>query len=80
MRPVIRLGLLVVLALLSLPGASSASEPPNHKDPCAHTGRNMCATAGVGYYKTYRYGLRWFGDFRGVGTADRHLYCIDLRY
>ncbi len=69
-----------MLAVLALPSAGSASEPPNHNDPCAHTGRNVCATAGVGYYKTYRYGLRWFGDFRGVGTADRHLYCIDLRY
>src|SRR5262245_48195748 len=43
-------------------------------------GRNTCGTLGVGSYETYRYGVRWFGDYRGVVPGADHSYCIDLRY
>ena len=66
--------------LLALPGGASAGEPPNQNDPCSSGGRNTCGTTGTGFYDTYRYGLRWFGDFRGVVPNESHTYCIDLRY
>lgn len=66
--------------LLVLPGGASAGEPPNQNDPCSSGGRNTCGSNGTGFYDTYRYGLRWFGDFRGVVPNESHTYCIDLRY
>jgi hypothetical protein len=68
------------LALLVLPRASFAGDPPNPNDPCSRAGRNTCGTLGVGYYKTYRYGLRWFGDFRGAVPGRAHTFCIDLGF
>ena len=57
-----------------MPAAAWAAEPPNQNDPCSRGGRDVCGTTGVGSYETYRYGLRWFGDYRravpGVKGAD----------
>ncbi|MBJ7329856.1 MAG: sortase [Solirubrobacteraceae bacterium] len=76
----ITLILAAVIATAS-PALSSAAEPPNQNDPCAKAGRNTCGTDGVGQYRTYRYGPRWFGDFRKV-VADQEnpFFCIDLRF
>ena len=46
----------------------------------SHAGRNVCGTLGVGYYKQYRYGIRWFGDFRGAVPGVAHTFCIDLGF
>ena len=77
------LGLALATAAVLLvagPSTSRAAEPPNPNDPCISGTRNVCGTTGVGFYKTYRYGTRWFGDFRGVVPGQFHLYCIDLRF
>ena len=68
------------LALVAVPEASYAVDPPNSNDPCSSAGRNTCGTLGVGYHRTYRYGLRWFGDFRGAIPGPAHTFCIDLGY
>src|SRR5262249_20685311 len=34
----------------------------------------------TGFYKRYRYGLRWFGDFRRAIAGESHSFCIDLGY
>ncbi|WP_320672783.1 class F sortase [Patulibacter defluvii] len=80
-RPLLSSLLLVLLALATLPAVASAAEPPNQNDPCASAGRNTCGTTGVGKYARYRYGTRWFGDFRGAidGVTDG-AFCIDLRF
>lgn len=70
----------VVAAVLASPQLASAGEPPNQNDPCSKGGRNTCGTLGVGSYEAYRYGVRWFGDYRGVVPGAKHTYCIDLRY
>lgn len=76
------LGLIAAGAVALSATPALAGEPPNQNDPCASGGRNTCDTNGVGQYQRYRYGLRWFGDFRGavaeVGRAAT--FCIDLRY
>jgi hypothetical protein len=69
-----------VTAVLLAPGPGVAGDPPNRNDPCSSMGRNTCGTLGVGSYETYRYGVRWFGDYRGVVPGAEHTYCIDLRY
>ena len=66
--------------LLAGPPTSRAADPPNPNDPCISGTRNVCGTTGVGSYKTYRYGTRWFGDFRNVVPGQFHMYCIDLRF
>jgi sortase (surface protein transpeptidase) len=66
---------------LLLTTAAHAAEPPNQHDPCAKAGRDSCATTGVGAYRTYRYGVRWFGDYRkAVDGVDDPLFCVDLRF
>ena len=50
----------VALLLLAGPVATRAAEPPNPNDPCVSGTRDICGTTGVGYYKSYRYGTRWF--------------------
>ena len=76
------LGVIVAaaLSLLAVPAPAPAAEPPNPNDPCTTGTRNTCGTTGVGFYETYRYGTRWFGDFRGLVPGEFHLYCIDLRF
>src|SRR5262245_4542822 len=69
----------LALCLLAAPGAW-AKEPPNQNDPCSTGGRNTCGTLGVGFYDTYKYGLRWFGDYRGAVPEIAHTFCIDLQY
>ncbi len=71
---------LAVLVSLAIPLPGSASEPPNPNDPCSTAGRDTCGTTGVGFYANYRYGLRWFGDYRGAIPNAAHTFCIDLRY
>ncbi len=68
-------------ALGSFAQVAAAAEPPNQNDPCSRAGRNSCDTNGVGRYATYRYGLRWFGDYRkAVAGEDDPTFCIDLRF
>ncbi len=83
MRFLAMIGSLLVLAsagALATAGASRAAEPPNQNDPCSRDGRNSCDTTGVGSYKNYRYGIRWFGDYRGAIPGEAHTFCIDLRF
>ncbi len=76
-----RLLILVSLAAAISPAAAFAAEPPNQNDPCSRNGRDSCHTTGVGQYKTYRYGLRWFGDYRGaIRDVSGPTFCLDLRY
>ena len=70
----------LVVSLLALPAGASAKEPPNQNDPCSSAGRNTCGTLGVGFYDTYEYGIRWFGDYRGAVADIAHTFCIDLQY
>ena len=75
--------LLVFLVVLASTGGhiARAGEPPNQHDPCAKAGKDSCGTTGKGSYRTYRYGVRWFGDYRGVvDGVDGGTFCIDLRY
>ena len=67
-------------AALAATGTVLASAPPNPKDPCVSGTKNICGTTGIGYYKTYRYGTRWLGDFKGAIPNTSHTYCIDLRF
>jgi len=72
---------LLLLGFALVPAAAPAAEPPNQNDPCSRNGRDSCKTTGVGQYKTYRYGLRWFGDYRNVVPGVKGpMFCIDLRY
>jgi hypothetical protein len=71
---------LPVAALAAPLPAPHRSEPPDQKDPCSQAGRDTCATTGVGYWKTYRYGIRWFGDYRGAVSGEKETFCIDLRW
>ena len=68
------------LCVLVVPAATRAAQAPNPNDPCVTGVRNTCGTTGVGFYKTYRYGTRWFGDFRRLVSGVDHMYCIDLRF
>ena len=72
--------LLLLVWLAFAPGAALAAEPPNRDDPCSVAGRNTCGTSGVGFHKTYRYGVRWFGDYKGVVLGSPRGFCIDLRF
>jgi LPXTG-site transpeptidase (sortase) family protein len=69
-------------ALLALvgPPASLAVTPPNPNDPCATNGHNTCGTSGVGFYRDYKFGTRWFGDFRNAIPGTVHTFCLDLGY
>ncbi len=68
------------LVLLGTSGSALAAEPPNQNDPCGTRGENTCGTNGVGQYTRYRYGTRWFGDFRGAVAGEKQTFCIDLRF
>ncbi|WP_354699889.1 hypothetical protein DSM112329_00147 [Paraconexibacter sp. AEG42_29] len=69
-----------VIGLAAAP-AASAAEPPNQNDPCSSNARNTCGTTGVGDYKTYKFGPRWFGDYRGaIPGVTGASFCIDLRF
>ena len=69
---------MLAVALLA-PGRAVAGNPPNPNDPCSTAGRNTCGTSGIGFYKTYRYGIRWFGDYKVLPDGSR-TFCIDLGY
>src|SRR5713226_4072734 len=66
-------GLACASALIAAPAALGAT-PPSAKDPCVNGTRDICNTTGVGYYKTYRYGTRWFGDFKNAIPGSAHTY------
>lgn len=69
------------LGLLAVPSLASAAEPPNQNDPCSRGARDICGTTGVGQYKTYKFGPRWFGDYRGaLPGVTGPAFCIDLRF
>jgi LPXTG-site transpeptidase (sortase) family protein len=68
------------LAPLAAPSVSRAAVPPDRQDPCSSAGRDTCGTLGVGFYEVYRYGARWFGDYRGAVPGEAHTFCIDLRF
>jgi LPXTG-site transpeptidase (sortase) family protein len=70
----------VLFASLASPQIVRAGEPPNPNDPCSRGGRDICGTTGVGFYGDYKYGVRWFGDYRGSIPNAAHTFCIDLRY
>jgi Sortase domain len=72
------LAALAVALVLASP--SRAAEPPNRSDPCSREGRNTCGTLGVGLYGEGRYGIRWFGDFRGAVAGRVPAFCIDSRF
>jgi hypothetical protein len=74
------LGVLACTSVLVAVPVAAAAVPPNPKDPCVSGTRNICGTTGVGYYKTYSYGTRWFGDFKDAIPGTSHTYCIDLRF
>ena len=48
--------------------------------PCSTAGRDTCGTTGIGFYKTYRYGIRWFGDYKGILEGGGRGFCVDLGY
>ena len=75
-----RLFLAALAVLLAVPSGASAAEPPNPNDPCSSAGRNTCGTLGVGLYAESRYGIRWFGDFRGAVAAKAPMFCVDSRF
>src|SRR4051812_35407196 len=78
----VRRFLLVTLLLFTTgSGVAAAAEPPNQNDPCSRHGRDSCGTTGKGAYREYRYGVRWFGDYRGaVPDVSGGTFCIDLRF
>src|SRR4051812_48065885 len=71
----------VLLLLTATGGVAAAAEPPNQNDPCSRNGRDTCGTTGKGSYRDSRYGVRWFGDYRGaVPDVAGGTFCIDLRF
>ncbi len=68
------------LALFVAAPHAVAGEPPNQNDPCASGGRNTCGTTGNGFYERYKFGIRWFGDYRNAVPGIGKTFCIDLRY
>src|SRR5262249_14686102 len=73
------IGVAVAVAFWSV-GTAGAGNPPNGNDPCSRAGRDTCGTTGIGFYDTYRYGIRWFGDYKNVATGQGRALCIDLGY
>ena len=67
---------------LEIPAAAQPvrADRPMMPDPCLRRGRDICGTLGVGAYRRYRYGLRWFGDYRQAAPARGSTFCIDLGY
>jgi sortase family protein len=74
-------GFLAAAAVLFAAAAPSfAAEPSNPNDPCSRAGRDTCRTLGVGFYHQSRYGIRWFGDYRGAVVGGGPTFCIDSRF
>lgn len=65
---------------LAWSGLALGAVPPDRNDPCATTGRDTCGTTGIGFYRSGRYGVRWYGDFRGAVPGEPRTFCIDLRF
>ncbi len=76
-----RLLISVLIAGALAPAVALAAEPPNQNDPCSRGGRDSCSTTGVGEYRSYKFGLRWFGDYRGaIEGVNGATFCLDLRF
>ena len=74
-------GLLIALFLVvTWPGAATGAVPPNRHDPCAVAGHDACGTTGTGFYRSGRYGVRWYGDYTHAVSHEAHTFCIDLRF
>jgi sortase family protein len=73
-------GAFVVPLAFAVCAGGGATQPPNPRDPCASAGRDICGTTGIGFYKNYQYGLRWFGDYKDVVAGLGRGFCIDLGY
>jgi Sortase domain len=71
---------LLLVAGLGLCSSAGGVQPPNPNDPCASAGRDICGTTGIGFYKNYQYGVRWFGDYKDVVAGLARGFCIDLGY
>jgi Sortase domain len=69
--------LAAAVVLLAAPSPSFAAEPSNQNDPCSRGGRDTCRTLGVGFYHRSRYGIRWFGDYRGAVAGGGPTFCLD---
>ena len=69
-----------IVVAFATPSVASAAAPPDPRDPCSTAGRDTCGTLGVGFYHSYRYGVRWFGDYRGVVPRAAHSFCLDLGF
>ena len=80
LKLMLSVALACVATVVMAPASALGREPANQNDPCSSAGRNSCATNGVGVYKNYRYGIRWFGDFRGAVPDAGPTFCIDLRW
>lgn len=81
MRRTLRSLLVATTLGLTITPAALAAEPPNQHDPCSKNARDSCGTTGVGQYKTYKFGPRWFGDYRGaIPGVTGASFCIDLRF
>src|SRR3954451_19585777 len=78
----VRRFLLVTLLLFTTgSGVAAAAEAPNQHGRAPRHGRDSCGTTGKGAYRDYRYGVRWFGDYRGaVPDVSGGTFCIDLRF
>ena len=53
-------------------GPLSPPSPRTRTTRASAAGRTPAARTGVGYYKMYRYGTRWFGDYRDVVAGTSH--------
>jgi Sortase domain len=69
-----------VCVFLAWSGVAVGAAPPDRNDPCAAVGRDTCGTTGVGFYRSGRYGVRWYGDYRDAVPGEAHTFCIDLRF
>jgi len=74
-------GSLVGLCLvLAWSGVALGAVPRDRNDPCSSAGRDTCGTTGDGFYRSGRYGVRWYGDFKGAVAREPHTFCLDLRF
>ena len=78
---VLAVAVVLACAVSLSPGPAVAAKPPNPHDPCANSaGHDICGTTFSGSYETYRYGVRWFGDYRDAIPGAARSFCIDLNY
>ena len=66
--------------VLAWSGVALGAVPRDRNDPCSSAGRDTCGTTGDGFYRSGRYGVRWYGDFKGAVAREPFAFCIDLRF